>query len=367
MATNSLTIESQLKRTFDLLLRDPATTGSRLRDLAKRAAYLHQRERWLWSPRRFRTLDAIPIDRPIFMLGVQGGGLTLIAHALQRHPDVVTMSGNHESWTALNELGVEPSRMRRLPPSLWGCKFRDDIEHPLFGDKHSNVYATESLLGHYRRTAADATPAERVALERLLREHIAVYARDPRTARFLDKTQTYTVSVSFLDELLRRHDPRFLLVVRDPYTMAYRSVRRQPPSFSREVSYHDQLRLAAEHWANSFRLALEDGERVEHFLVVRFEDFTHEPERLLRQICDFADLDFREDMLPQPHHRMPFNSWPGENKWYPIRDDPWRAQLSEHEIAIIDESCRGLAERFGYELPAPGAADGPSPAAADVG
>jgi len=337
-----------VKRTFDLLFRESATSGSRARDLAKRAAFLRQRERWLWSPRRVRSLGEIPIDRPIFMLGVQGGGLTLIAHALQRHPDVVTMSGNAASWTALNELGVEPTRMRRLPPSLWGCKFRDDIEHPLFGNKHSNAYATDSLLGHYRRTAADATDAERTALERLLREHIAVYAREPRTARFLDKTQTYTVSVSFVDELLRPHDPRFLLIVRDPYTMAYRSVRKQPPSFRQAVPYEEQLRLAAEHWANSFRLAIEDGDQVERFHTVRFEDFTREPRRVLGEVCDFVELDFREDMLPQPHHRPPFNTWPGEDKWYPIREDPWRAQLSEREIAIVDETCRGLAERFGY-------------------
>ncbi|HVN59926.1 MAG TPA: sulfotransferase [Gaiellaceae bacterium] len=348
MAKNSLTIRSQLKRTLDLLLRDPASTGSRPRDLAKRAAFLHQRERWLWSPRRFRSLDSVPLDRPIFMLGVQGGGLTLIAHTLQRHPDVVTMSGNASSWTALNELGVEPTRMRRLPPSLWGCKFRDDIDHPLFGNRHSNVYATPALLPHYRRTGADATAEERRALERLLREHIAAYARDPQTARFLDKTQTYTVSVSFLDELLRPHDPRFLLVVRDPYTMAYRSVRKQPPSFRHELPYEERLRLVAQHWANSVRLALEDGEQVEHFLTVRFEDFTGEPRRVLQEICDFVELDFREDMLPQPQHRVPFNTWPGEDKWYPIRDDPWRAQLSEQEIAIVDESCRELAERFGY-------------------
>ena len=348
MATNSLTMRSQLKRNVGLLLHDSATSGSRVRDLAKRAAFLHQRERWLWSPRRFRSVDEIPLDRPVFILGVQGGGLTLIAHTLQRHPDVVTMSGNAESWTALNELGVEPTRMRRLPSSLWGCKFRDDIDHPTFGNLHSNVYATEALLPSYRRTAADATPEERRALERLLREHIAAYARDPRTARFLDKTQTYTVSVSFIDELLRSHDPRFLLVVRDPYTMAYRSVRKQPPSFRHPVPYEEQLRLAAEHWANSFRLALEDGEQVERFLTVRFEDFTREPQGVLREICDFVELDFREDMLPQPHHQAPFNTWPGEDKWYPIREDPWRAQLSEREIAIIDESCRGLAERFGY-------------------
>lgn len=329
-------------------MREDGSSGSPVRDLVDRIVYLYQRERWLWSPRRFRDVDSIPLVSPSFLLGVQGGGLTLIAHCLQRHPAVVTMSGNSSYWTALNELGGEPSRMRRLPPSLWGCKFRDDIWHPTFGSKHSNVYATEHLLHHYRRTAADATDAERRVLVRVLREHIAAYAHDPRAARFLDKTQTYTVAVSFLAELLEPYEPRFVLVVRDPYTMAYRSVRRQRPTLLEELSYDDQLRLAAQHWANSYRLALEDGENVDRFLVVRFEDFSRHPEVVVRDICTFLDLDFREGMLPQPHDRMPRGTWPGEDKWYPIRRDSWRAKLTEREIAIVDESCRDLAERFGY-------------------
>ena len=175
---HSLTRKAQLQRTLKLLFRDGSRGSSRGRDFADRAVYLYRRERWQWARHLRRGIDEIPLTKPIFLLGVQGGGLTLLAHALQRHPAVVTMSGNSSYWTALNELGAEPSRMRALPPSLWGCKFRDDLDHPIFGTMHNNVYATSELIDHYRRTADDATPEVRRVFERVLREHIAVYAHN---------------------------------------------------------------------------------------------------------------------------------------------------------------------------------------------
>ena len=48
----------------------------------------------LWTPRRLTTsLDEIEIDRPIFVLGVQGGGLTLLTRMTRRNEDVLTIGG----------------------------------------------------------------------------------------------------------------------------------------------------------------------------------------------------------------------------------------------------------------------------------
>ena len=130
--------------------------------------------------------------------------------------------------------------------------------------------------------------------------------------------------------------------------MAYRSVKRQPPSYRLEVAYETQLRLMAEHWASSFGLALEDGADLPNFHVLKFEDFIEQPETMLREICDFVDISTSSDMLPQPESRLPLGSWPGEEKWFGFRPDQWRDKLSDRDVAIVDESCRSLAERFGY-------------------
>jgi hypothetical protein len=326
------------------------TSGSCTRDVAIKAIRLYRRDRWRWSPRRrLRRVDRVPLDRPIFFLGVQGGGETIVGRCLRRNRDVVCMSGNSDYWTGIDELGVVRNRMARLPVSLWGCKFRTDIEHPVFGPNHNSVYASDTLLPLYRRTAADAVEADGEQYRRLLREHLAVYARNPRRARFFDKTHTNTLKIPLLAEYLRGCEPFFVLVVRNPYSWCYRAVRRKRPSYRIRLQPEEELRLAAEHWANTYRIALRDAEAVPNVTVVRFEDFVAEPEAAIRRLSAFVGLDFEEPMVPRSEHVFPFATLAGDRKWYPLFPDPWLAEVTDRDTAVVAEVCGPLATELGYE------------------
>jgi hypothetical protein len=316
--------------------------------VAVKAERWRRRDRWRRSPTRLRSsVDAIPLDRPVFVLGMQGGGTTLIARSLLRHPSVVSISGNSSYWVATDEMGVVRNRMRRLPRALWGSAHRSDLEHPSFGAEHASVFAGDELYPAYRNTADDATPADAERLQRFIREHIAVYARDPQDARFVDKTHTYTVKIPYVDRLLEGHDPLFLLVLRNPYTMCHRAVRRKPPSW-RGLSDEERLRVVAEHWANSNRLALQDGPRTRRFLAVRFEDFVRDPERIVRAVCAFAGLDYDDALVPRAGQTFPFPTLPSDRKWYPLVADEWRGRVSAPEAELVDSVCGPLAADLGY-------------------
>lgn len=293
-------------------------------------------------------MDHVALDQPIFVLGMQGGGTTLVGRCLLRHPAVVSMAGASDYWVATDELGFVRNRMRRLPPTLWSSAHRTDLNHPLFGTEHASVYASDLMLQHYRNIADDATDEDSARFRRLLKEHIAVYARSPRLARFMDKTHTFTVKIPYIDRLLVGHDPRFVLVVRNPYTMCFRAVRRKPPSWQRQVAYEDQLRLVAQHWRNSTRLALDDGTATGRFIAVRFEDFLQNPAAVVRAVCNAVDLRYDDDLVPQPEHTMPFATLPWDRKWYPLQGDEWRDKVGDLEARIVEEECGALISELGY-------------------
>lgn len=329
-----------------LTRRDP--TGRR--DVARKVRYLEQRGKWTRSlARRSAKVDAIPIDRPIFFLGVQGAGLTIVARTLVRSGNVCTASGNGANWAqTLDELGLDRARRRRLPTDLWHAQERTDAPpDAIFGVQHGNAYATDRLLERYRRTAADATRADADAFRRVIREHIRVYAPDPAHARFVDKTQTYTVKAGYVAKLLEGCDPHFVLVTRNPYSMAYRGAVREYAHV--ELGHEARVRLAAEQWENSYRIALQDGEELDRFSVVRFEDFVEDAVSVVRDLCAFVDLPFDEELVPQPHHTLPRATYPvGDAKWYPLRPDSWLPRVVEQDAAIIAARCGALAERLGY-------------------
>ena len=333
-----------------LLSASGGTSGSRARDVSVKAIRLYRRDRWRYSlRRRLPAVDRVPLDRPIFFLGVQGGGETIVGRCLRRNDAVVSMSGNSGYWTGIDELGVVRNRMARLPSSLWGAKFRDDLEHPLFGPNHNSVYASDALLRFYRRTAEDANEADGKRYRRLLREHLFVYARDPSRARFFDKTHTNTLKVPLLAAYLEGCDPFFVLVVRNPYTWCYRAVRRKRPAHRAGLAPEQELRLAAEHWTNSYGIALTDAQHVPNVAVVRFEDFVTDRESVVRRLCAFLGLAFDAAMVPQPGQRFPFATLPGDRKWYPLFPDPWLAQVTEQEAEIVASVCGPLARELGYE------------------
>jgi hypothetical protein len=336
--------------TLDYLLsREGGTSGSRRRDLAIKVARLYERDRWRFSPRRrLRSVDRIPLDRPIFFLGVQGAGETVVGRCLRRNRAVVSMSGNSDHWTGIDELGVVRNRMARLPRSLWGCKHRTDIEHPVFGSNHNSVYASDTLLPLYRRTAEDADEWDGRRFRRLLREHLAVYARDPWSARFFDKTHTNTLRIPLLAEYLREAEPFFVLVVRNPWSWCHRAVWRKPPSYHVIPPLDEQLRLAAEHWANSYATALADAARVPNVLTLRFEDFVADPEGTVRTLTASLGLEFEPAQVPRPGQPFPFATLPGDRKWHPLFPDPWLAQVDDREAEIVERECGPLARRFGY-------------------
>src|SRR5919204_985150 len=345
--------DGRLAGLTSLLSAAGGTSGSRARDVAIKAIRLYRRDRWRYSlRRRLPAVDRVPLDRPIFFLGVQGAGETIVGRCLRRNDAVVSMSGDFRYWTGIDELGVVRNRMARLPRSLWGCKFRDDVEQPLFGPNHNSVYACDALLPFYRRTAEDADEADGRRYRRLLREHLFVYARDPSRARFFDKTHTNTLKLPLLAAYLEGYDPHFVLVVRNPYSWCYRAVRRKRPSHRAVLAPEQELRLAAENWANSYRIALEDARHVPNVTTVRFEDFVADPEAVVRRLCDFVGLEFDPGMIPQAGQRVPFATLPGDRKWYPLFPDPWLEQVGAEEVELVAGVCGPLAAELGYERPA---------------
>jgi Sulfotransferase family len=320
-----------------------------LRLVAIKAERLRRRDRWRYSPkRRARSVSRLPVDRPIFVLGLQGAGTTLVARCLLRHRDVVSMSGNSDYWVATDELGFVRNRMAVLPPALWSSSHRTDLDHPLFGTEHHSVWATDALLQHYRRSAADATAADADRYKRVLREHLAVYARNPSRARFLDKTHTNTVRIPYLDALLAGCNAFYVLVLRNPYTVCTRALRRKPPAWREPLSPADQLRLVAEHWANAYGLALADGVETGRLAAVRFEDFLRDPSAIVRALCNAVELEFDATLVPRAEDRLPFATLPTDSKWYPLRPDVARNEVTDEQADLIAARCGELAARLGY-------------------
>ena len=316
----------------------------------------------LWTPRRLTTsLDEIEVDRPIFVLGVQGGGLTLLTRMIHRNDDVVTIGGGRAYWVGNNEMdkqyvGELPEDFTLRSPKFQSPTFKthmrgDEYEHPIFGAERNWVYACNDLLGAYRKTEDDWTADKEARFKEAIKESIRAYVSDPTDARFVDMSQTFSLKVP----LLRRMFPeaRFVIQLRDPYATCIKEAQDHSYDWRRTVSMERKLRIFSTHWRNTYTHAIEDTEDLDHRIIVRYEDLVRDPEKVLRKVLDTIDIDYDPDMIPRAHHRLPLGS-SEHHKWYPVRTGANEKHLDELDggtASVIQNTVDDVARKFGYQSP----------------
>ena len=323
--------------------------NSILRKLLNLPLLYWHRYRWRISPTRItKTYQNQSIDRPIFLLGIQGGGLTLISRVLRRHSKAVSATGNFKYWAGPDEMQNVYGSI--LPSQLTGLHHKIPAA-PQYPQRNS-LYAIDDLLPLYRQTEANQTPE----LEHLFRNTIRFALNLHKTGdvkhRFVDKSQTFTVRLGLVNKLLEPYSPYFILVTRNPYAICYRYAAKNYTEL--DISFEDKLTLASQHWANSFRCALQDAPSVSNLTILRFEDFLHAPDTHLRKICHFLDLSYEQTMLPAPNQNIPLGSTgssTGDRKWYPIRNDvnqTYLDQLDQSMMNAIKKYVEPQASNWGY-------------------
>ncbi len=343
------------------LLRDLRRGGAGF--VAQKALAVAWRERqklrYRLNLRRLRYRpEELRIDRPIFILGIQGGGGTIVARCLQRHPRTVYSGGNSDYWAAANEIHNCP-HLYDVPEPLvhrsqhFGTVNESVRHHPRYGYQRAWLYAIDEFLPCYARTAADVDPQTTRGFRRVLAKIMLAYAHDPRDCRLVDQSQLYTIQVSYIARMLAGCGPRFVLVARNPYATCARAVDKEYTPDRGGYIWADRparVACAVEHWTNSYRLALEASREVPLHLV-RYEDFLEDPAREIRALCRFAELDFSPDQVPAAGHRLPPGSVEPE-KWYPLKQGENARYLRELDPALVEALGRrggDLIDALGYE------------------
>ena len=316
------------------------------------ALFHFRRNQWRWNP-RFRDASSTIIDRPIYLLGTQGGGLTLLSRILHRHPHAISVTGDCNYWAGDDET---QNVLRDALPEQFSWR---DVSLPRYnaGD-HNWLYANDDFLPYYRDNGESTEAATIAAYRAVLRKIIRMnWKRSDRSARFIDKSQSLTVRVGLVRKTLTEFRPRFVMLTRDPFAMTWRAVTKDRVVSGLQLSEREKFEVAVQHWTNSMRSALEDAHGHDDFACWRFEDLLAEPVAIVRQICAHAELEFRHDILPGPDDDFPWGSAFdafSRRKWYPLRADVSSSYLRSMPAWAMDhllEHGADLIERFGYAPP----------------
>ncbi len=332
-----------------MMTRSLAAVSPRLHHLI----YVLRTMSWMVDPRRCGSQSNRPIDRPIFLLGTQGGGLTLLSRMLRRHSAVICGGGGSRYWTSADE--IQNIYGAILPAELTGLRYKAP-PHPEFPVPRSWTYAVGELLPQYRKRAADATPELEQALRQIIQFSAARHAVRGQSYRFLDKSQTTSVRVGLFNQLLKESNPRFVLVPRDPYVSVFRAASGKAADMRRlseNMPWERRVDVCAEHYANSMLATFEDCDRDGIELhVIQFERLLEQPRESLQSVCEFVGLEYCDSLLPGPADQLPLGSR-FLDRWYPLRpgvNDRYDSIIDDVSIEAVNRQCGTLTTRLGYDL-----------------
>ena len=314
----------------------------------KKLAYHVRRMDWLIFNQFINEKNTI-IDRPIFLLGNQGGGNTFLSRIIRRNREVVSCTGNSKYWTGADEMQrvFELSLPKTL--RLAGRMTNTDPHHPKYPVPRSWSYGADDLFEKYHLTELDYAQKDALKFRRIIKKCLQRYGAD-HNHRFFDKSQVYTLKTRYIASLLNDTTVYFVLMTRDPIISVYRAAMGKAGDMARyaHLSETNKITTCAQHWNNCMRTALEDSIHLEKFIHLRFEDLLEDPYKEVAELCNFLEIEFDEDMMPQKHHKIPYATR-YLDRWWPLRKGVNKQySVPPHYRKIIEEICGQTAERLGY-------------------
>lgn len=171
-------------------------------------------------------------------------------------------------------------------------------------------------------------------------------------------------NIFYIKQLLKTYpDAKFVHMIRDPRAvMASQKNRWRQRAMGRKVipltevirvkvNYHPWTISKLWLRATNMAIAMADHPNV---LLMKFEDVVSEPEKRVKEICAFLDIDFEEGMLNIP--QMGSSHKINEPKAGITKDvvSKWSDTLDTGEIASCEKLTSSLMSRFGYERQIPG-------------
>ncbi|WP_263784425.1 sulfotransferase family protein [Salinibacter grassmerensis] len=228
---------------------------------------------------------------PIFIIGRQHSGNTMLARCLGRSPDVYSATGEGTFFEHRDHLVHEPGP-RRAAAILERAE-------------GSGVEVSRETYAQVRRHMQAAGDDGALAPEEMYARCMDWVAEQNEATRWVQKATSY---VFYADDIIGCFpEARLLFLARNPFDLAASMKRRGGWRAVARMTYG---------WNKGVRRArLLSQAHPKNLTVVRYEDFVRAPKEELKAICSFCDLPFHEEMLRIPHvnrSESPYNQSSGE-------------------------------------------------------
>jgi hypothetical protein len=262
---------------------------------------------------------------PVFVVGMNGSGTTMLLDCLGRHPALYAFP---------KETRLIPYLMARQ--DAYGDLAVDANFRALWDDVRTLAVFRE-VNGHAAVPLPDDWPEHPRSLAAILDAVFCHFACQHGKRRWCEKTPQHVQHLLGLAELFPA--ARFVHVIRDGRDCAvsfHRRWKRQPE-------------LTVFRWKKVVSMGRAQGQRLgkARYLEVRYEDLTAAPEQSLRRICQFLGLEFNPAVL---HSAQPYLQVGGQGRRGGLQRNSgkWRSYFKPRTLEGLERIAGATLASCGY-------------------
>ena len=252
---------------------------------------------------------------PIFLVGAERSGTTLLRLMLAAHPELAVLS---EFEYVVDPLAPHPHHGKPGDPPPPAERLRERLDGDVIFGYHHEEFGLDLPAGlGYRELA----------------HHLLHQVRAAKP----DAAAVVAVVHRHIDQLPRLWQAgRYVHIVRDPRDVARSNIGM---GWAGNVYHGVERWLEVERQWDRLRATLDEG----GYLELRQEDLIHEPEATLTGLCRFCGVDYTDEMM----------SYAGASTYEkpdPSLTEQWRRKLTPRQIGLVEARAGALMMARGYEL-----------------
>jgi hypothetical protein len=276
----------------------------------------------------FEERNSPNLKGPVFVVGMNGSGTTMLLECLGRHPSIYSFPGEIKALPRLIRYGEEIGNLENDEVFL---KLLDRIRNAVvFKITEGGEVPLPSGWERLDRNFGSAFDA--------VMKH---FADKEEKKRWCEKSPKQALHISSLAE----HFPgsSFIHLIRDGRDCAQ--------SLHRRWKYNPYRTIYV--WKKLIRSARRQGSSLPgRYIEVRYEELSTEPATVMKKICDFINIEFLDSMLLSSGKHLDPRFRKDDSSDYGIKKNiqKWKAYFSEKEIAKLERISGELLDELGYEI-----------------
>jgi len=278
--------------------------------------------------------------KPVFLVGMNGSGTTMLLDSFSHHPDLFTFP-----------------RETRLLPSLigsledFGCLDNDDNFLKLWKHTCTNHVFVRENKGEPLEIPVNWRDFPR-NLASVVDAVFRYFSTREGKLRWCEKTPQHVQHLPKLHQLFPK--AKFIHIIRDGRDCAVSINRR----YKRTPEY------SVYRWKKIVQMGRSDGVSLkDYYMEIRYEDITGSPEFWMRKICKFVDLPFDKIILEsrrpmQKKEELPKAGSLAISGRLEPNSGNWRSYFTDKQIARMENIAGDFLEELNYPvISTPGSKD----------